>query len=126
MNEVSISTAHTASPEVATPDEFAVPLRECAPWCVEGDGHPNEHPADRYCSVNPRTVALSLSEPYESEGAWFLSSVDLYMTRERNEDEPRFVLSHDGMAGIRFTENELRQLLGAGLLLLDKAEAGRS
>lgn len=128
MNASSTTTPATASPDVATPSVLAVPLRECAPWCTEGDGHQNAHPEDRYCRTDSKVVPLSLGEAYKSDGAWFLPGVDLYMTREYDEDEPRFTLVHEELApaGIQFTENELRQLLGSGLMLLDKAEAARS
>lgn len=122
-----MTTSSTTTPDAAY-NELAIPLRECAPWCIEGDGHPDEFPEDRYCRTRAQVVPLSLGEPYKEAGAWYLPSVDLYMSRERTEDEPKFSLVHDDLcpAGIRFTEAELRQLAGAALLLLDKADAARS
>lgn len=125
MTEVCTNPIQAASPDMATSSELVVPLRACAPWCTEGDGHADEMPDDRYCRTDSQIVPLSLGEPYASHGQWFLPSVDLYMTRERDQDEARFSLVHDELApaGIRLTANELRRLVGASLMLLGKAEA---
>lgn len=130
MNTSSTDNATAASPAPGMLDDIAVLPHECQPWCVEGDGHPNEiHPDDRRCVSRDWYVPLSLSAPVRmgngnpDEDIWVRDHLQLHLARDTDDDGDRVALLHGSMPrGITLTRDELRRLVGAGLAMLDASE----
>lgn len=76
-----------------TQDDLRVPLRPCAPWCRDGDGHPGEHPDDRSCWSAFNPVPLTRHRAVKFGPRKYLhASVDVFLRRRPEADRPDLML----------------------------------
>lgn len=74
--------------------ELEVPLRTCEPWCVNGEGHPTEHPTDRFCTEFMPLVPLSLHEAIKMcDGDWSRDWIDVHLRRPPQAHSPQVWIS---------------------------------
>lgn len=101
--------------------DLRVPLRDCTPWCEDGDRHADEHPEDRSCWSEFSRVALSNHKPIKmDDGTYWSSFVSVYLRREVGADEPLiYVHSEETDKELRFTIGEANQLAATLLQLIE-------
>ncbi len=112
----------------ATPADGPI---ECAPWCAQGDGHPDQWCLDdQHCIGALLRVDTTLEPPIEQDhmhqGFWVSApdhvSVFPYRAGPAAADELR-LLRGSTDEDIRFTPDEARQLIEALQLGLGQIEA---
>lgn len=101
----------------AVPEEFSIPLRECAPWCVDGDGHGDAHPEDRSCWSDIPNLLMSRMPPVRwSDNDWGFDSIMVCARRRPEGLTAEIVLTYEGTSlrnpgcELRFTAEEAAAL----------------
>lgn len=99
-----------------------VPLTACEPWCVEGNGHAGEHPADRMCTTEPTPVQLTQHDPVSmGGGTWVRDWLDVQLRRRPETGAPEVCIGWEREpAGIEINLTpaeaaQLRDVLTAAL-----------
>ncbi len=110
--------------QVALSLSTTIPLRECAPWCTENDGHARLHPEDRSCWSPFVRLPLTLMPPVEmGRGEWVHEWIDVVLRRFPEREQGAVVLAREGGDEWILTPVEaerLRDLLTEHLDLLEQ------
>ncbi|WP_447646745.1 DUF6907 domain-containing protein [Nocardioides zeae] len=101
-----------------TQDDLRVPLRPCAPWCRDGDGHPGEHPDDRSCwsSFNPVPLTMHPAVRFGPQ-EYLYAAVDVFLQRRPEADSPVLMLHNEA------DDREMTMTLDEAVMLRDAITA---
>ena len=105
-----------------------LPPVECAPWCEDGDGHPNAwHPADQWCGSPEVIVGLTRHALVDwSDDSKRLDVARAYLVRERFAAVTHLNLTHGDDSGMELTLEEAETFARGLLRLVETAREGGS
>ena len=111
------------STTTATTERTTVPPIACRPWCVYGDGHPNEtFREDQWCSSEERSIPVSHYPAVEwADEEYRPEMVTVYAT-EHESDAATINVSLGDTDALRLSAAEARALAAALLELVDTTE----
>ena len=92
-----------------------LPPITCTPWCVDGDGHPNEiGREDQWCYTGDAHIPASLHDPVKmNDGTTVPGWVSVYGQAWHHGRAPEIHLGQDEDAGMQLTVSEARQVAAA-------------
>ena len=101
-----------------TQDDLRVPLRQCEPWCTEGNGHADEHPDDRSCwsTFNPVPLTRHAAVKFGPQ-EYLHASVDVFLRRRPELDRPELMLHTEA------DDHEMVMTLDEAVMLRDAITA---
>lgn len=104
--------------------DLRLPLRDCEPWCQDGDGHGDEHPDDRSCWSSFNPIPLS-QHPVIKMGPreWQSAYADVYLRRLPTASKPTVQIhSQDDDRVVVLTLEEAARLRDALAAMLATAD----
>ena len=101
----------------------------CRPWCIDGDGHADEHPEDQRCASGWETVPLALNRKWSDSGG-ALHTTEIEVRSEAGEEPagcPPHVVIYEVSEDIewRLYPDEVRRLAALLVEAADRLEAAR-
>lgn len=104
----------------------AFPPITCQPWCIDGDGHPDEHPEDQWCESEWHNMPMPLARKWKgADGLMHTPEVEVQLRCGPKRPAQVVIYEMGDDAEWPLLPSEARQLAAMILEAADRLAAGR-